>query len=275
MRRIDEDRAHATPRRGGRGDRPRAGARRRPGAAHGDRAPSGPPPPRRPAGGPPGGRRRRRGPLARPRPARRPRRLVQARGRLVEEQDRRPADQRPRHADPPPLAAGQAAPPLAQDAVRRQVAQPHAHERRPDLVVGRGGRRQANVLGHGTGEQVRDLRDPGHPCPPGVGIEVAHVGLGPVGGHARPPAPRRLQQPQDHRQQRALAGARRARDAPRSRPAAPPARHRRGRRGPGPAGPRTRPSTTSGRDDLRRPSAARRPARRRRVDDLERARRPR
>ena len=138
--------------------------------------------------------------------------LVEARRRLVEEQDRGTADERPGEADPPALAARQPASPLAEDPVRRQVAQPDAREGRSDLLVGRGGRRQPHVLGHGAREQVRDLRHPCHPRPPGVGVEVAHVGLGPVGGpHDHPPR-RRLQQPQDHRQQRALAGARWTRD---------------------------------------------------------------
>ncbi len=74
-----------------------------------------------------------------------------------------PTNERPGQTDAPALTAGQPASPLAEDPVRRQVAQPHAHEGRSDLLVGRGGRRQPHVLGHGT---RRTGTGPGEPMPP-------------------------------------------------------------------------------------------------------------
>ena len=167
-------------------------------------------------------RRRRRGPRARWRPARPPRspRRGPPWARRASRTGAAP-DERPGHADPPPLAAGQAAPPLAEDAVRR-AASPSptrasaARTSASDASGAPAGRCRRRCRRTGTG--------PAAPRRPGAARRRRRgrdVGRGPVGGHARRPAPSTAPAARGRRQQRALAG-----------PAGPVTRHDLARRAP-------------------------------------------
>ena len=85
--------------------------------------------------------------------------------RLVEDEDRRVAQDRARDRDPLLLAAGEAVAALADDGVvalgqrRDHVVDPGSLGGRLDLLVGRVRLREAEVLAHRRVEEVRLLRD--------------------------------------------------------------------------------------------------------------------
>ena len=90
---------------------------------------------------------------------------VERRGRLVEHEDRRVAQDRARDRDPLLLAAREAVAALADDGLvalgqrRDQAVDLRGARGLLDLLVGRVGLREAEVLAHGRVEEVRLLRD--------------------------------------------------------------------------------------------------------------------
>ena len=103
------------------------------------------------------------------------------RGRLVEDEDRRVAEDRARDRDPLLLAAREAVAALADDgvvAVRERgddVVDPRSFGRGVELLVARGRLREAEVLAHRGMEEIRLLRDdPDEIRKRGEG-EVSHV----------------------------------------------------------------------------------------------------
>src|SRR5207237_7211376 len=85
--------------------------------------------------------------------------------RLVEDEDRRVAQDRPRDRDPLLLAAGEAVAALADDGVvalgqrRDHLVDPGGPGRSLDLLVARVGLREAEVLANALVEEIRLLRD--------------------------------------------------------------------------------------------------------------------
>ena len=231
-------------------------------------APRGRPAPRRPAGGPRG---------APPPPSRAARDgrqdrglgdVVEARRRLVEEQERGTAEERPGHADPPPLPAREARAALAEDQ-RRDPGRP---ARRPT----RAARDGARPTRPGATRRTLSATVPANrngtcgtqatPRPPGVAVEVAHVDRRPVRRHHDDPPAARLQKPRITARSVLLPAPARARDGhdlarPHVQRERRPARRRRG-----PAGRRDTPvddqppaaEVGHRRSARRRPAAARR-----------------
>ena len=133
---------------------------------------------------------------------------VEVRGRLVEDHERRVAQERARERDPLPLAGRQAPPALADDRAV-PVRQPGDERVGAGLlgggthaVVGRRGVAEPDVVGDGAAKQRRILRHPGDVCAPGR--RVARGQVDPTDRHA--PA-RRLAEAEQERGGGALAAA--------------------------------------------------------------------
>ena len=100
---------------------------------------------------------------------------VEMGGGLVEQQDRRRAQERPGQGDFLPLPGGQAACPLGQDGVVAaiqppdEVIGPRQARRGHDVLSPGAGLPQGDIVGDGRGEQVRVLRDPGDLAQPAIG----------------------------------------------------------------------------------------------------------
>ena len=188
---------------------------------------------------------------------------VEPGGRLVEDEHRRVADQRPGDREPLALAARQRPPALAEPrvvAVRQRRARTRARpppappprssaSRRP---AGRSAMFSRTV----PSEQQRLLQQQRRRCAQRVERQVAQVVA--VEQHG---ARARVVEAQQQPRERRLAGAARARRARRSRPAATATRRRRARRGrrPGSGSRRPRSSTSPRARPSARASAARRP----------------
>ena len=106
---------------------------------------------------------------------------VEVGGGLVEDQERRVAQERPGQGQPLALTGRQARPALAQHGVEAlgqpvdQVGEAGVVHRPAD-PLGRGvGPAEGDVVGQGPGEQVGSLGDPGHLGPPRVGVQVGQI----------------------------------------------------------------------------------------------------
>ncbi len=195
---------------------------------------------------------------------------VEVGGRLVEQQQRRLAQEGAGEADALRLASGEAAGALA-DAGSHSLRQLQGDLQQAGVLGGnqdplrRGpGRRQPHVLLDRAGEQRRPLRHPGDPAPPFVGVDVAQVdaaaGDRPLVGFGQP------RQQRDQGRLAAAAGADQGHRLPRLQPQVDAAQDL------GPA--RVREAHAGQLDRLaagvgRRQRSCRRPHRRRLVEDFE------
>jgi len=103
---------------------------------------------------------------------------VQVRGRLVQQQQRRIAQERPGHRDLLPLARRQPQPALADPGLVAvlQVADERIGPGQPgglaDVRRAGTGSAERDVAGHRVVEQMRALRHPGHLLPPVTGADL-------------------------------------------------------------------------------------------------------
>ena len=108
-------------------------------------------------------------------------RAVEICGGLVEEEKGRIPEERPRQGDPLPLPRRQPGALGAQHGLEspgqpgHHVVEPGIADGRPNLVISGFRSAEAHVVGNGAGEEVRALRDPGHPRPPRIGVEVGQI----------------------------------------------------------------------------------------------------
>ena len=108
-------------------------------------------------------------------------RAVEIGGGLVEEQEGRVPQERPRQGNPLPLprrqpgalGAQHGREPLGSPATTS--SRPASADGGPNFVIGGVGTAEAHVVGNGAGEEVGTLRDPGHPGPPRIGVEVGQI----------------------------------------------------------------------------------------------------
>ena len=106
---------------------------------------------------------------------------VEIRGGLVEEEKGRVPQERPRQGNalplprrqPGALGAQHGREPLGQSG--HHIVEAGIANGGANFVIGGVGSAEANVVGDGAGEEVRALRDPGHPAPPRIGVEVGQI----------------------------------------------------------------------------------------------------
>ena len=140
--------------------------------------------------------------------------MVHVIGRLVEQQDRRIADQRARHSDGLTLAAGEALAALTHRHVvahrvgRDEVFDPGHARRLEDPLIGRVRQAQRDVLSHRAAEQHHVLR-----CRADVGAQVHRIDLAYLGAVEQHRALVGRVEPEDDLGHRGLARAHAADDA--------------------------------------------------------------
>lgn len=136
---------------------------------------------------------------------------VQARGRLVQQQDRPVGEERPGQGEALALARGEPGAVLAErrprpvGQCRDEVVRARVPQRREDRLVVGVGPGEADVLGDRVREEVGALGDPGDPVPPAFEVQLREVPApdpdAPLVGYG---------EPEDHVQQGGLADPARA-----------------------------------------------------------------